>query len=133
MKIYYRSVPIVSTLSVPQGSVSHVTTLYDMANTRSHILEISLTRLTVGSKTFWIGWLIWFALVFALCNMRPWLPVLVYGLSAAGLAFILWGAFGLAEEAAMEEYARKERSLPADKQLKVVKLKEWDQFAEKLR
>ena len=113
------------------------TTHYDLADVRSHVLEISFTQLAFFTKPFWIGLLIWSGAILLLWDMTgkdmTRYPLLFFGGSLASLLLIEWVAYSISEDWAMERHARKERGFPPERGLKVVKESEWDRFVRRLK
>ena len=132
MRIAYKSVPITQAWS--DGRV--VTTVYDRAQVRSHVLDVPWSRIAFHGRYFGVAMLLWAVLAFALTfakDYRVTNPIVLAGILAAGFGFAWFCAYALAFGQATEEHARQERGVPAETPLKIVEEKHWQTFVERLR
>jgi len=133
MNIPFRSVPILAAESVRQGSATVSTTQFDMSDVRSHTLEVGFFQLAFFTKPFWVALFIWAGILLLLWDMTGKNMLIFSICGLASLVFVLWGAYSISEDGAMERLARVERKLPKKSEIKVVKENSWQHFLSRLQ
>jgi hypothetical protein len=123
-----------STISAGSGKS---TTVYDMASVRDHVWEMPWTRLATHPQVLWrmavlmvlpaILSLIW-------AEGQPLKhPLIVLGVLFPASCLFYSVAYEAGRTTLLEEFARRERGLPAHAEIKVILERDWALFLSKLK